>query len=183
MKRRVVVWCAFVITVSLLLFHQRFVLPAKPSATTPKAVPYRSRLYTPGRLLVKFKPEIKYPTADARAHTLINAHEMLDFHPLLSHARDRATASQDHIGLSRIVVLAVPPQTDVEALAVQVQKNPIVEYAEPDYLIPFDAVPNDSLFSRQQYLPQIKAPAAWDIARGDSSVVIAIIDSGTDWQH
>lgn len=43
--------------------------------------------------------------------------------------------------------------------------------------------PNDSLFPQQQYLTQIKAEQAWDIARGDSSVILAIIDSGTEWQH
>ena len=43
--------------------------------------------------------------------------------------------------------------------------------------------PNDSLYPQQQFLEQVKAPAAWDITRGDSSVIIAIIDSGTEWQH
>lgn len=45
------------------------------------------------------------------------------------------------------------------------------------------ATPNDSLFPQQQYLTQVKAEQAWDTARGDSSVIIAIIDSGTEWQH
>jgi subtilisin family serine protease len=183
MKRPIVVLYSCLIAAALLFSHQRFALPAKPSAQASNAVPSQSRPYYPGRLLVKFKPEIENPNADSRARTLMGAHQMLDLRPLFPHTRDRFIAAEDRVGLSRIMILEVPPQTDVEALAAQVQRNPVVEYAEPDYLFPLDAIPNDSLFSLQQYLRQTKAPEAWEIARGDSSVVIAIIDSGTDWQH
>ncbi len=44
-------------------------------------------------------------------------------------------------------------------------------------------IPNDPLFASQWYLGQIRAPAAWDLERGDPSVVVALIDTGVDLVH
>jgi subtilisin family serine protease len=43
--------------------------------------------------------------------------------------------------------------------------------------------PNDQYYSRQWYLPKIKAEAAWDKVTGSPDVVIAVIDSGIDINH
>lgn len=43
--------------------------------------------------------------------------------------------------------------------------------------------PNDPLYCQQLYLPIINAPAAWDSITGDTSQIIAIIDTGIDWDH
>ena len=43
--------------------------------------------------------------------------------------------------------------------------------------------PSDPLFSSQSNLLAINAQKAWEITKGDSSVVIAVIDTGVDWQH
>lgn len=68
-----------------------------------------------------------------------------------------------------------------------------VEYAEPNYRLSIDAVPNDPRFSDLWGLnnlgkgggtqdADIDAPEAWDITTG-SNVVVAVIDSGADWTH
>jgi subtilisin family serine protease len=44
-------------------------------------------------------------------------------------------------------------------------------------------VPGDVFYSRQWHLPEIKAPAAWDITKGDPGVIIAVLDSGVDSAH
>jgi thermitase len=44
-------------------------------------------------------------------------------------------------------------------------------------------MPNDSLFSEQWYLPQIEAPHAWDISKGETNVVVAVLDTGVDLDH
>jgi subtilisin family serine protease/subtilase family serine protease len=75
------------------------------------------------------------------------------------------------------------------------QQDPNVEYAEPNYIITSTAVPNDPRFGEQwglrnALLPRfgiagsdIKAPAAWDVHSGDGSVVVAVIDSGVNYNH
>lgn len=43
--------------------------------------------------------------------------------------------------------------------------------------------PSDPLFSSQSNLLAINAQKAWEITKGDSTVVIAVIDTGVDWLH
>ena len=61
----------------------------------------------------------------------------------------------------------------------------LVEYAEPNLIKVMAAkwVPNDPLYPRQWHLARVRAEAAWDITRGDPTVVIAILDEGIDIDH
>ena len=43
--------------------------------------------------------------------------------------------------------------------------------------------PSDPSFSSQWHLAKIMAPDAWDTAQGDSSFVVAVVDSGVDYMH
>ncbi|GAB3572567.1 hypothetical protein GCM10027345_03940 [Hymenobacter daeguensis] len=66
-----------------------------------------------------------------------------------------------------------------------------VEYVEPLYIREPLYQPNDpladstltSLTASQYYLKQIKAYRAWDVTRGDSSIVIGITDGGVRLTH
>jgi len=74
-------------------------------------------------------------------------------------------------------------------------KNPNIEYAEPDYIRYIDSVvPNDLHFSKLWGLhndgqtggtadADIDAPEAWDLTTGSSDVIVAVIDSGVDYNH
>jgi serine protease len=59
--------------------------------------------------------------------------------------------------------------------------DPNIEYAEPDLLLQRQWVPNDAQYAQQWHLSElaggIRAPAAWDRARGNG-VVVAVIDTG-----
>ncbi len=97
--------------------------------------------------------------------------------------RFKSSALAKTVGLDRIYTVQVQAGVDIPALCRELNQNPAVEYAEPHYIIPQDAIPNDPRYLEQSHLPQIKAPAAWDVAKGSPSVPIAIIDSGIDWKH
>ncbi len=43
--------------------------------------------------------------------------------------------------------------------------------------------PNDPLYSQQWYIPAVHADAVWDSTQGDTSQVIAFLDTGVDWHH
>ena len=44
--------------------------------------------------------------------------------------------------------------------------------------------PNDQFFPNQIHLARMNFPAAWGVVKGqDSTVVIAIVDGGTNWRH
>ena len=89
----------------------------------------------------------------------------------------------DYSGISRIYTLNFSADKDVKAVARELAKSDLIEYAEPIPIYYLDVNPDDPLFKQQNHLSQIKAPQAWDTVKGDSSVIIAIIDSGTDWEH
>lgn len=44
-------------------------------------------------------------------------------------------------------------------------------------------VPNDTEYGSQWHLPQVDAPDAWDLNSGSASVVVAVLDSGTEFNH
>lgn len=79
----------------------------------------------------------------------------------------------------------LPPGFDMVSLAQKLCSSPEVVYAEPIYTHTLHESTSDPYFivSYQDYLKLVRAPEAWEIAKGDRSVVIAIVDAGTDWNH
>ncbi len=54
---------------------------------------------------------------------------------------------------------------------------------EPNYLMQPLGTPVDPEYPVQWHLPRIHAPAAWDDTTGSASVIVAVIDSGIDYNH
>jgi len=82
---------------------------------------------------------------------------------------------------------------DLQKTLADLEKQPNIEYAEPDYAVWPLAIPNDSRFSELEGLnntgqaggridADIDAPEAWDLQTGND-IVIAVIDSGVDYLH
>ncbi len=94
-----------------------------------------------------------------------------------------AEAAAKAAGLDRVQYYTFSFALDPFAVAEELSKSPLVEYAEPHYIYHEESTPNDPGYSQQNYLTQIKADTAWGITKGDSSVIIGIVDSGVDWLH
>ncbi|MAH07854.1 hypothetical protein CMI38_06410 [Candidatus Pacearchaeota archaeon] len=58
-----------------------------------------------------------------------------------------------------------------------------IEYAQPNYIYYSDFVPNDERYGEQWAHQITNAEAGWDIEMGSPEVVIAVIDSGVDFNH
>lgn len=58
-----------------------------------------------------------------------------------------------------------------------------VEYAEPNYIYHTFVTPNDPRFSQLYGMNIIDGPEAWDLQTGSKSVIVGIIDTGTDMGH
>ena len=95
--------------------------------------------------------------------------------------------------LSAIYKLEFSPGIDIASLVRQYENDPVVEYAQPNYLnhlcsgdtacrIP-TAEPNDLFYQDQWALQAIDAPEAWKIEKGSRDVVIAIVDTGVNYNH
>jgi len=141
--------------------------------------PSKGPAYVPGELLVKYRPSIRAA-----------ATEFYRTQWGISTLRTFRTIGVQHLKL--------PKELTVEE-ALEIYKNdPDVEYAEPNYYRYITATPNDTNFGRLWGLhntgqnvngtsgtadADIDAPEAWDITTGSSDVVVAVIDSGADYNH
>ena len=61
--------------------------------------------------------------------------------------------------------------------------DPSVSSCEPNYVIRSSAVPNDTQYATLWGMDKISAPAAWDLTTGSRNVVVAVIDTGVDYNH
>ncbi|WP_434418760.1 S8 family peptidase [Nannocystis pusilla] len=60
----------------------------------------------------------------------------------------------------------------------ELEADPEVEYAHPNWLFTPSLTPNDPRYPAQWHYPQINLPSAWDLSTGASTVRIAVIDTG-----
>ncbi|HEY3496272.1 MAG TPA: S8 family serine peptidase, partial [Polyangiaceae bacterium] len=65
----------------------------------------------------------------------------------------------------------------------ELKQMPEVEFAEPNYRYETSLTPNDPLYGSQLQFEPIRAPQAWDVTTGSSSVVVAVIDTGVELTH
>jgi serine protease len=65
----------------------------------------------------------------------------------------------------------------------QLRRDPAVRYAEPNYRLRSLATPDDAIYPIQWHYPLINLPAAWDTTTGESSVVVAVVDTGVLGGH
>lgn len=83
------------------------------------------------------------------------------------------------------------PEEKLQSAISEFKKNPLVEYAEPNYIYYIaEWNPNDTLYASNQYYlndttndNDINGPQAWDMWRGTTDTVVAVIDSGIDTDH
>ncbi len=85
--------------------------------------------------------------------------------------------------LSRIYLLKYNSSEDPLELAPKISRQAGLEWAEPKYVQTVAYSPNDSLFVQQKNLERIHAKEAWDVTKGDSRIIIGIVDTGVDWTH
>ncbi len=79
----------------------------------------------------------------------------------------------------------VLPRHIAEAQAIErCEKSGIVDMVERNALrYPLTTAPNDPRYAEQWALPMISLPEAWDVTQGNSSIVVALIDTGVDYLH
>ncbi|MEC0107828.1 S8 family peptidase [Paenibacillus taichungensis] len=118
--------------------------------------------HAPKQLLIKFK---EGTTAD----------EMYTLH---KKAKCNVAETYDDLGWYRI-----ESRKKMQRMLKHYKDHVLIEHVEPNYYLQASFTPNDPFFPYQYNLPKINAPAAWDISQSNSSVKIAIIDTGVQLNH
>ncbi len=98
--------------------------------------------------------------------------------------RQYGFAVRDEIAGIKAKRISVPAGQEAK-LSAELKKNPLVEYAEPNYVYTASQIPpQDPLYASDQWnLEMIGAPAAWGVTTGNPENIIAIVDTGVDGGH
>jgi thermitase len=152
-----------------------------------QSLPFRSRgiEYAPDQVLVKFKPTL----STQAVKTTLAAYD---------------TRMMKRIPRIDVYQVKIPKGTNVEEMLYVLRQNPDIEYAAPNYKAYITVTPNDLLFQYQYSLynkgqriapgdipgapigkqnADIKAISAWDETKGNEEIVIAVLDTGIDFNH
>lgn len=86
-------------------------------------------------------------------------------------------------GLDRLYRVEYSEPIDPFDLCKKLMESPDVEYAVPMTIHKPFFTPNDPRYAQQPWMPLMKMESAWDVSKGSDQTLIAIVDSGTDWQH
>lgn len=137
--------------------------PAAAGPIAPQAAPNS----VVGELLVGFKAA----ASDQQITGLYKAHGLAELEQLYSSEQVR-----------RVAV----PDAAADAVMRALAKNPLVEYAEPNYVASTFFTPNDPLYSYQWHLSNssyggIRAEEAWETSSGIGAVV-AVLDTGVAYE-
>lgn len=97
-------------------------------------------------------------------------------------SQEKAFESEDPL-LRNYFILRFKEGTDIEKVGQELINLSDLEVVEPNYLVEIQAIPNDLLYGEMWGLEKILMPQAWDIVNGSSSVVVAVIDTGVDYNH
>jgi thermitase len=103
-----------------------------------------------------------------------------------------------HLHVPGLALIRIRAGASVQAVASTFAKRPDVAYAEPNYIYPLAALPNDPRFGDQWALhnvgqtvkgvtgavdADIDAPEAWNVTKGNAAVKVAVLDSGVAYDH
>jgi subtilisin family serine protease len=72
---------------------------------------------------------------------------------------------------------------DITTLINEFQNNSNVIRVQPNFIYKAFLVPNDTHYDKQWNMPFINAENGWNVTRGEQDIVVAVIDTGVDWEH
>ena len=135
-------------------------------------VPYRA-----GYLLMRFAPGV---AGTSRASLLAQL--------------GGATVAREYEVVPGLCLVKLPAGQSVEQALTPYNKAAGVLYAEPDYEVKASVIPNDTRFGELWGMhntgqsgglvdADIDAPEAWDVQTGSGESVVAVIDTGVDYNH
>lgn len=155
-----------------------------------KGVTYKD--YQPNTVIIKFKSakgdrKAANLSGSVKKQLSLNGIELTEFKKIFvqpTNANQVQTTSQQFLpDLGNIYEAKFSGNQSITNVINNLLADEQIAYAEPSYIYYTSYLPNDANYNLQSYLGKVQAPQAWDILKNASSVVIGIVDSGSDLQH
>jgi subtilisin family serine protease len=148
--------------------------------------PARAEEYEPGQIIVKFTPDVGKVDVQYRDGIVCVGIASLDqrlARYAVGHIAQLFPHKSSELGM--IYRLDFDPRHDAHIVAGDFARDEHLLYAVTRQIKRLCTMPNDAYYltGEQWYLNAVRGPQAWDTVRGDSSVIIAIVDTGVDWDH
>jgi subtilisin family serine protease len=112
------------------------------------------------------------------------------------HSLQNAEIRQTFGRFGNLQIVRVPKGEAVPSLIAKYQQSGLIEFAEPDYLVHGNVMPNDPYFTNGTLWSvnnigqsggtsdaDIDAPEGWDVLTSASNIVVAVLDSGIRATH
>jgi len=169
--------------------------------------------YAPGEVIIKLKAkdglrllsEMSYSERAAEDTSTLSRlkskYSLRDEKPVFKGLHNRLKAQnagheavrvQTSTTVDLLPIYVVRTDADVLEACAELNKDPDVEYAEPNYIMKVQMVPDDPYYNSSgswghDYddlwgIKKIQCEPAWDLSQGEG-VVVAVIDTGVDYNH
>jgi hypothetical protein len=138
--------------------------------------------WIPCEVLIKLYPEVlseisgnRYEMAEHVKADLI-ASGAVSWTPVFRH-------SQERCDLDRWFIIRTDDRKSELLLQKELDSFNYIETTSLNYILYPHEIPNDPDYDMQYAWDLMEGPAAWDVIKGHSDIVVAIIDSGTQLDH
>lgn len=139
------------------------------------------------KIIVRFKSSVEPSsvkitgglslTNNPKVNSLLEKHKAVSIKKILKNKKNNP-----HLNIFCISIESAK-KSDMLKILKDFNSHPDVMYAEPVYRRKISAVPSDTNYYDQWAYQNIQAEDGWDIETGNPNVVIAVIDTGVDWDH
>lgn len=178
-----------VILLAMSLSAAAFIQPAVAGKSEGEI--YGKQPYISGELIVKFKSNFSPDEKFLKDHKLSSAERLSGYIDPGAKTNEKLKK----MGADRLYLADFSKDLNLENVLEKLNNDPSIEYAEPNYIVSISSTfPNDPNFSKLWGLDNsgqtggtadadIDAAEAWDVQTGSDGVVIAVIDTGVDYNH
>ncbi|MGQ9678111.1 MAG: S8 family serine peptidase [bacterium] len=177
------------VALTLLVIATAF---AWPDLNRPVVSTLDGEEYLAGQLIIELQPELRgkvqLTTKDGVAlfgipdlDALNRKWRVSEISPLWR--RPTADPIAQKYGCDLQYLIQFAPDQDIAPVAADYENLQGIAYACPNGYMRFDDTPNDPYYSYQWYFTNLRAPAAWGVAKGKTRVINCVLDDGLDIFH
>lgn len=147
-------------------------------------------LYQKGKVVLKFKTYLNVDSDGkhfgiSKLDNIINDYNVSSSEARYKIPESRKASFKNVKDIENVYTIKYDSNIDPYTLAEKImqENSDVLEFADVDMVYEMDYIPNDPNINGQYHIGKISAFGAWDFTKGDTNVVIGIVDSGSDLDH